>query len=83
MSRVAFVLLALMTLAAAPVAADNKLPWFGSADQAPFQVTESGSIVETREHNGFAPDTADACTIVSCFEGESTTRVLKASSLSP
>lgn len=68
-----------------PAAADEVSPWFGSADQVPFQMASDGKAVLTPGRNdvraelGKHPD----CAIEGCSVAESVTLVRGKSPVSP
>ncbi len=70
---------------ATPAAAGEVSPWFGSADQVPFQIASDGTAVAPpapagdRAEAGKNPD----CAIDGCSVAESTAKVPGRSSVSP
>lgn len=78
--------LILMCVLATPAAADNVSPWFGSADQKPFQMAADGSQVaglaiisgkrEPARHQG-------GCAITGCSIAENAAKVLGIGHVSP
>lgn len=77
----------LMCLAlASPAAADEVSPWFGSADQTPFQIAADGSPVVTGplKSDGRAElGGKNGCAIKGCSVAESTANVPGIGHVSP
>ena len=73
-------------LLAMPAAADNVSPWFGSADQKPFQMAADGTHVaasglERESHT--RPLKLSDCAITGCSIAENAAKVLGTGHVSP